>query len=59
MTQDQLTTVQQKIKHVIVLMLENRSFDHLLGASGIRGTIAGTGVQGMIDGIDLKTYLKI
>ena len=54
MTQEQLTAVQQKVKHVIVLMLENRSFDHMLGASGITGTIAGTGVQGMIDGIDLK-----
>src|ERR1019366_3258331 len=26
-----------KIKHVFVLMLENRSFDHLLGQSGILG----------------------
>jgi phospholipase C len=26
-----------KIKHVFVLMLENRSFDHLLGQSGIAG----------------------
>ena len=28
------------IKHVFVLMLENRSFDHLLGFSGITGTDA-------------------
>lgn len=26
-----LPTVQQKIEHVLVLMMENRSFDHLLG----------------------------
>jgi phospholipase C len=27
-----------KIEHVVVLMLENRSFDHMLGFSGIPGT---------------------
>lgn len=27
-----------QIRHVFVLMLENRSFDHLLGFSGIKGT---------------------
>jgi phospholipase C len=32
-----------KIKHVFVLMLENRSFDHMLGFSGITGTDAQTG----------------
>src|SRR5580700_7185018 len=26
------------VKHIIVLMLENRSFDHMLGFSGIPGT---------------------
>src|SRR5436309_3093273 len=30
------------IKHVYVLMLENRSFDHMLGFSGITGTDAET-----------------
>src|SRR5215469_3357381 len=27
-----------KIKHIIVLMLENRSFDHMLAFSGVPGT---------------------
>jgi phospholipase C len=27
-----------KIRHIIVLMLENRSFDHMLAFSGVRGT---------------------
>src|SRR5438445_11096007 len=31
------------IEHVFVLMLENRSFDHLLGFSSIEGTDAETG----------------
>jgi phospholipase C len=30
------------IEHIFVLMLENRSFDHMLGFSGITGTIPGT-----------------
>ena len=29
--------VSAKIKHVFVLMLENRSFDHMFGKSGIAG----------------------
>ena len=33
----------KNIKHVFVLMLENRSFDHLLGFSAIAGTDAVTG----------------
>ncbi len=32
-----------KIAHVFVLMLENRSFDHMLGFSGLTGTDAVTG----------------
>jgi phospholipase C len=32
-----------RIKHIFVLMLENRSFDHMLGATPIRGTEAETG----------------
>src|SRR6185437_3049907 len=31
------------IKHIFVLMLENRSFDHMLGFSDITGTDAKTG----------------
>ena len=39
------------IKHVFVLMLENRSFDHMLGFSGIAGTEAATGQPTTIDGL--------
>jgi phospholipase C len=39
------------IKHLFVLMLENRSFDHLLGFSGIRGTDAQTGVATTAEGL--------
>jgi phospholipase C len=39
------------IKHVFVLMLENRSFDHMLGFSGITGTDAATGQPTTIDGL--------
>lgn len=39
------------IKHVFVLMLENRSFDHMLGFSGITGTDATTGRPTTIDGL--------
>jgi phospholipase C len=38
-----------KIKHVVILMLENRSFDHLLGlfkAQGIKPAVDGlTGIE--------------
>ena len=40
------------IKHVFVLMLENRSFDHMLGFSGITGTDAATGQATSIDGLN-------
>jgi phospholipase C len=39
------------IKHLFVLMLENRSFDHMLGHSGISGTDAQTGAPSAIDGL--------
>ena len=39
------------IKHVFVLMLENRSFDHMLGFSGITGTDAETGKRTTIEGL--------
>ena len=39
------------IKHVFVLMLENRSFDHMLGFSGITGIDALTGKLTTIDGL--------
>jgi phospholipase C len=48
-----------QIQHVFVLMLENRSFDHLLGFSAISGTDAVTGsktaVQGLA-GTETNTY---
>jgi phospholipase C len=43
---------KSKIKHVFVLMLENRSFDHMLGFSGITGTDAATGQRTSIDGLN-------
>lgn len=39
------------IEHVFVLMLENRSFDHLLGKSGITGIDAETGQPTVLNGI--------
>jgi phospholipase C len=39
------------IQHVFVLMLENRSFDHLLGFSGLQGTDAATGAPTKINGL--------
>ena len=33
------------ISHVFVLMLENRSFDHMLALSGLPGIDAATGAQ--------------
>jgi phospholipase C len=38
------------IKHVFVLMLENRSFDHMLGFSGLKGTDAVTGNPTSVEG---------
>jgi phospholipase C len=40
-----------QIQHVFVLMLENRSFDHMLGFSGITGTDASTGLTTKINGL--------
>jgi phospholipase C len=40
-----------QIQHVFVLMLENRSFDHLLGFSGLQGTDAATGATTKINGL--------
>ena len=39
------------IEHVFVLMLENRSFDHMLGYSGITGTDASDGSPTAIRGL--------
>lgn len=40
-----------EIKNVFVLLLENRSFDHMLGFSGITGIDAATGAQTPIAGL--------
>jgi phospholipase C len=40
------------IKHVFVLMLENRSFDNMLGFSGINGIDAETGQPTKVDGLN-------
>jgi phospholipase C len=40
-----------QIQHVFVLMLENRSFDHLLGFSAISGTDAASGLPTTINGL--------
>jgi phospholipase C len=45
------TGFAQNIKHVFVLMLENRSFDHMLGFSGITGTDAVSGQTTKITGL--------
>ncbi len=39
------------IKHIFVLMLENRSFDHMLGFSEISGTDAVTGKPTQVNGL--------
>lgn len=47
------------IKHVFVLMLENRSLDHMLGWSGITGKDAVTNTDTMIEGLsasDTNSY---
>ena len=42
------------LTHIFVLMLENRSFDHLLGYSGLAGIDAVTGMRTTIDGLTGK-----
>jgi phospholipase C len=39
------------LKYIFVLMLENRSFDHMFGFSGLNGTDAATGVPTSILGL--------
>ena len=41
-----------EIKNIFVLLLENRSFDHMLGFSGITGTDAVTGAETKIAGLN-------
>ena len=42
---------RRRIRHVFVLMLENRSFDHMFGFSDIRGTDSITGQPTQIDNL--------
>ena len=46
-----LRSGETQIKHVFVLMLENRSFDHFLGFSGLAGTDTLTGQPTTADGL--------
>ena len=46
------TNQMQSIQHVFVLMLENRSFDHMLGFSGIAGIDAASGAPTAINGLN-------
>jgi phospholipase C len=39
------------IEHVFVLMLENRSFDHMFGFAGLSGADAASGARTAIDGL--------
>lgn len=46
------STPGQGIQHIFVLVMENRSFDHMLGFSGITGTDAVSGQPTKIQGLD-------
>ena len=43
---------QDRIKHVFIVALENRPFDHMLGLSNIQGTDAMSGQPTTIDGLN-------
>ncbi len=50
---------QSAIKHLFVLMLENRSYDHMLGFANLTGTDAATGAPTVADGLtgsEFNTY---
>src|SRR5205085_12669708 len=46
--------LQDRIKHVFVVMLENRSFDHMLGLSNIHGIDAVSGQPTTLDGLNAR-----
>lgn len=48
-----------KIEHVFVLVLENQSFDHMLGFSNITGTDAVSGNATSINGLDPSIHKNI
>jgi phospholipase C len=51
--------MSDKIKHVFVVMFENRSFDHMLGFSAIEGIDLNTGMATRINGINNPDDYKI
>jgi phospholipase C len=51
--------MESPIKHVFVVMFENRSFDHLLGFSGIQGVDALSGLATSIEGIKKPDDFKV
>lgn len=46
------------VHHVFVLMLENRSFDHMLGFSGITGIEASSGAATQVNGLNPPFALR-
>jgi phospholipase C len=51
--------LQEKVKHIVVLMLENRSFDHMLGYLTLQGSTDVDGLTGQPDQVNKyrdKTY---
>ncbi len=48
-----------KVEHVFVLMLENRSYDHLFGFSQINGIDSITGEPKMANGVDASVHNNI
>jgi phospholipase C len=48
---DNSQSTRDRIKHVFVLMLENRSYDHMLGFANINGTDAASGQPTAADGL--------
>jgi phospholipase C len=51
--------VANGIEHIFVLMLENRSFDHMLGYSAIHGQDAVTGAPTQIRGLTSLSLLQL
>src|SRR5947209_20071781 len=53
------TNLQDRIKYVFVVMLENRAFDHMLGLSNIHGIDAVSGQPTTIDGLNASNDWKL
>jgi phospholipase C len=50
---------KRRIEHVFVLMLENRSYDHMLGFANLTGTDASTGNPTQADGVDPALHSNV